>query len=88
MRRWYLGWKSLFPEDLLDHERVRAQMGAALNLMNSAVDGRPQLPGGSQWQQQPAAAAAAAVNGEPRSAAPAACMWFCPVPNRPWSELG
>ncbi|EFN58159.1 hypothetical protein CHLNCDRAFT_50559 [Chlorella variabilis] len=39
--RWYLGWKSLFPQDLLDHERIRAQLSAALNLMNSAVDGGP-----------------------------------------------
>ncbi|GAB4821104.1 hypothetical protein N2152v2_008150 [Parachlorella kessleri] len=46
--RWYLGWKSQFPEDLLDHERVRAQMGAALNLMNHAVDGGAQQ---SQWAQ-------------------------------------
>jgi hypothetical protein len=38
--RWYLGWKSLFPDALLDYERVRLQMSAALNAMNSAVDGR------------------------------------------------
>lgn len=50
--RWYLGWKSLFPQDLLDHERVRAQMGAALNLMNTAVDHRG-----------PAAAGMGAVGG-------------------------
>lgn len=38
--RWYLGWKSAFPPNLLDHERVRRQFNAALDMMNSAVDGQ------------------------------------------------
>ena len=32
--RWYLGWKSLFSEDLLAHERVRAQINVALDMMS------------------------------------------------------
>lgn len=45
--RWYMGWKSLFPQDLVDHERIRAQFNSALNSMNHAVDGRA-VPA---WQQ-------------------------------------
>lgn len=45
--RWYLGWKSLFPQDLVDHERIRAQFTSALNSMNHAVEGRS-VPA---WQQ-------------------------------------
>ena len=37
--RWYLGWKSLFSEDLLAHERVRAQINVALDMMNQAAAG-------------------------------------------------
>jgi len=32
---WYLGWKAAFPPGLLDHERVRRQFNAALNMMNT-----------------------------------------------------
>lgn len=49
--RWYLEWKGRFPQDLLDHPRVRAGFSQALNMMNSAADGQP-LP-------YPAAATAA-----------------------------
>jgi tuftelin-interacting protein 11 len=42
--RWYLGWKAAFPPALIDQERVRRQFNAALDLMNSAVDGRAPLP--------------------------------------------
>lgn len=39
--------QSLFPQDLVDHERIRAQFNSALNSMNHAVDGRA-VPA---WQQ-------------------------------------
>jgi tuftelin-interacting protein 11 len=39
--RWYLEWKGMFPQDLLDHPRVRAGFSTALNMMNSAADGQP-----------------------------------------------
>jgi tuftelin-interacting protein 11 len=52
--RWYLEWKGMFPQDLLDHPRVRTGFSTALNMMNSAADGQP-LP--------PAAPAAAAPAG-------------------------
>lgn len=39
--RWYLGWKGLFPQDLLDTPQIRANFNHALNLMNSAADGQP-----------------------------------------------
>ena len=42
--RWYLWWKARFPETVLEGEGVRAQMAAALNAMNSAVEGRPLEP--------------------------------------------
>ena len=32
---WYLGWKSSFPPSLIDHERVRRQLNAALDMMNT-----------------------------------------------------
>jgi hypothetical protein len=34
--RWYLGWKGLFPEEVLSHERVRRGFNAALDMMNQA----------------------------------------------------
>ncbi|KAK9819736.1 hypothetical protein WJX72_001760 [[Myrmecia] bisecta] len=46
---WYLGWKTLLPAELLDNDRIRAQLNAALNTMNSAVEGVP-----IQAYQQPA----------------------------------
>ena len=74
MTRWYLGWKALFPEDLLDHERMRAQVAAALNAMNAAADGRPLAP---TWAPAPApgavpAYAPAAALVAPRAGAAAA----------------
>lgn len=39
--KWYLEWKGLFPQDLLDHPRVRAGFAQGLNMMNSAADGQP-----------------------------------------------
>lgn len=42
--RWYLGWKSQFPEKLLQHPGVRDQLNKALDIMNQAVSGHF-LPG-------------------------------------------
>jgi tuftelin-interacting protein 11 len=39
--RWYLDWKAMFPQDMLDHPRVRGGFSQALNFMNSAADGKP-----------------------------------------------
>ncbi len=57
--RWYLGWKAHFPPAILDHDRVRRQFNAALDLMNNAVEGGGLGPGGDFA----AAAASAAVGG-------------------------
>lgn len=38
--RWYLGWKSLFPQSVLDNEKVKRQMNIAVNLMNEAAQGK------------------------------------------------
>lgn len=81
--RWYLGWKSSFPPALLDAERVRAQFTAALDAMNSAVDGRtvPAAAAG-RWAGDGGAAAAAAA----APAAPAAPI-APPSTGRPAPEL-
>lgn len=60
--RWYLGWKGLFPQDLLDHPRVRLNFNHALNMMNTAAEGTP-LPPLAAMAPAPAAAAAAG-NGQ------------------------
>ncbi|CAI5995597.1 unnamed protein product [Closterium sp. NIES-64] len=44
--RWYLGWKALFPAELLSSERVRQQLNVALDMMNQAVEGMPVLQPG------------------------------------------
>ena len=49
--------QSLFPQDLVDQERIRAQFNSALNSMNHAVDGRS-MPA---WQQ-------AHMEGQPQAA--------------------
>eukprot|EP00200_Dunaliella_tertiolecta_P006438 CAMPEP_0202339820 /NCGR_PEP_ID=MMETSP1126-20121109/1516_1 /ASSEMBLY_ACC=CAM_ASM_000457 /TAXON_ID=3047 /ORGANISM="Dunaliella tertiolecta, Strain CCMP1320" /LENGTH=867 /DNA_ID=CAMNT_0048930421 /DNA_START=98 /DNA_END=2701 /DNA_ORIENTATION=- len=72
---WYLGWKAAFPPGLLDHERVRRQFNAALNMMNTAVDGTvlpmpsvaPTSAYSSRWAADLAEAAAGAA---PAAAAP------------------
>lgn len=38
--RWFLGWKGLFPEELLAHEKVRRGFNLALDLMNQALAGQ------------------------------------------------
>eukprot|EP01104_Vermistella_antarctica_P015839 TRINITY_DN5285_c0_g1_i2.p1 TRINITY_DN5285_c0_g1~~TRINITY_DN5285_c0_g1_i2.p1 ORF type:complete len:452 (+),score=93.94 TRINITY_DN5285_c0_g1_i2:209-1564(+) len=34
---WYRGWKSLFPAEVQNHERIRAHFQRALQMMNAAV---------------------------------------------------
>lgn len=72
--RWYLGWKSLFPQDLLDHERVRSLFNYALNLMNSAVDGAP-LPAYNVQPQVPSTGTTPASS----HAAPTTSRWHAPT---------
>ena len=37
--QWYTGWKSVFSNELLSHERMRVQLNVALNMMNQAASG-------------------------------------------------
>ena len=37
--QWYMGWKTVFSEELLSHERMRAQLNVALDMMNQATTG-------------------------------------------------
>eukprot|EP00026_Physarum_polycephalum_P001790 Phypoly_transcript_01793.p1 GENE.Phypoly_transcript_01793~~Phypoly_transcript_01793.p1 ORF type:complete len:830 (+),score=216.17 Phypoly_transcript_01793:123-2612(+) len=37
--RWYLGWKKLFPQNILNHDRVRTYFNLALEAMNLAITG-------------------------------------------------
>eukprot|EP00467_Chlorarachnion_reptans_P007397 CAMPEP_0114538164 /NCGR_PEP_ID=MMETSP0109-20121206/29985_1 /TAXON_ID=29199 /ORGANISM="Chlorarachnion reptans, Strain CCCM449" /LENGTH=859 /DNA_ID=CAMNT_0001722141 /DNA_START=192 /DNA_END=2768 /DNA_ORIENTATION=+ len=42
--KWYKGWKTLFPEPLLGHPVVEAQLRAGLNLMHAAISQKPLRP--------------------------------------------
>ncbi|XP_059447750.1 septin and tuftelin-interacting protein 1 homolog 1 [Corylus avellana] len=37
--KWYLGWKELFPMELLANESIRYQLNLGLEMMNNAVEG-------------------------------------------------
>ena len=37
--KWYIGWKSMFSEDLLANATIKAQFNRALDIMNHAVTG-------------------------------------------------
>ena len=37
--QWYIGWKTVFSEELLSHERMRVQLNVALDMMNQAAAG-------------------------------------------------
>lgn len=57
--RWFAGWRGMIPQDVLDQERIRAQLAAALNAINTArAGGRLQPP-------RPAAAAAPSAAAGP-----------------------
>ncbi|GAB2284894.1 hypothetical protein Dimus_019347 [Dionaea muscipula] len=44
--RWYVGWKNLFPLDLLANEHIRYHFQLALEMMDKAVRGAPMVQPG------------------------------------------
>lgn len=88
--RWYLGWKGLLPQEVVDQERCRCHFNYALQLMNCTADGMP-LPPFDPPQAQPLPpeggipGVAGAASGVPLTAAPgglpaALAAHFAPAP--------
>jgi tuftelin-interacting protein 11 len=48
--RWYLQWKALFPETVLESKNIKSAMNAALDAINTAGQGKP-LP--TTWTAPP-----------------------------------
>lgn len=46
--QWYMGWKGLFPPDLLANERIRVLFNAALDMMKQASEGIELVQAGSR----------------------------------------
>ncbi|CAK9866851.1 unnamed protein product [Sphagnum jensenii] len=46
--RWYLGWKSWLPPELLENEGIRHQLNIALEMMNQALEGAPIVQAGTR----------------------------------------
>jgi len=42
--RWYLGWKSLFPDSVKEHKAIKQMFNSGLDLMNEAISGHPLEP--------------------------------------------
>ena len=53
----------MLPEQVQDHERVRAQLNAALNAMNSSVEGTPLPAAYTAYAAPPAVGVSAAPAG-------------------------
>ncbi|KAG0470575.1 hypothetical protein HPP92_017275 [Vanilla planifolia] len=46
--QWYMGWKGLFPPELLANERIRVLLASGLEMMNKAVEGMDLVQPGAQ----------------------------------------
>ncbi|KAK3280272.1 hypothetical protein CYMTET_11885 [Cymbomonas tetramitiformis] len=71
--QWYLGWKSMIPENLLAHERVRHCLNSALDMMNQSVAGAAPMP-----QPAPPIPPSGAAMPPPMQAAPELPTWQAP----------
>lgn len=67
--RWFLGWRALLPQDLLAHDKIRAQLNAGLNAINAGPEAAH--PQHKPWtrelnqQQQTRAAPSSAATAAP-----------------------